>query len=176
MMFTAINNAVPQKFRSDKGTIHSYLPLYGAWFSELKKQPINILEIGVGRGGSIVLWSKYFEHPETRIYGVDKKRRWQYIDDLKDTRVSLILGDVNNIKFEFPPLDIVIDDGSHRPCDQIAAFRLLYGLLRPGGYYIIEDIVNDEAISQLLKVHNFEVCDLRKASGRYDDVLLIARR
>jgi hypothetical protein len=38
------------------------------------------------------------------------------------------------------PLDVVIDDGSHRWADQIAAFKKLYPYLRPGGYYVIEDL------------------------------------
>ena len=38
-------------------------------------------------------------------------------------------------------LDIVIDDGSHRFLDQQATLHVLWPRVRPGGFYIVEDVL-----------------------------------
>lgn len=38
-------------------------------------------------------------------------------------------------------VDVIIDDGSHRLRDQEATMRSLWPLLRPGGYYVVEDVL-----------------------------------
>jgi hypothetical protein len=38
------------------------------------------------------------------------------------------------------PFDIIIDDGSHLSAHQIATFEHLYGALREGGVYVVEDV------------------------------------
>mmetsp|Transcript_15913 Transcript_15913/g.47669 ORF Transcript_15913/g.47669 Transcript_15913/m.47669 type:complete len:413 (-) Transcript_15913:228-1466(-) len=40
-----------------------------------------------------------------------------------------------------PQLDIILDDGSHRFLDQEKTLHVLWPRLRPGGFYIIEDIL-----------------------------------
>ncbi len=40
-----------------------------------------------------------------------------------------------------PLLDIIIDDGSHRYLDQQAALHTLWPRLRPGGFYVVEDML-----------------------------------
>lgn len=40
-----------------------------------------------------------------------------------------------------PVLDIIIDDGSHRFLDQEATLHTLWPRLRPGGFYVIEDML-----------------------------------
>jgi demethylmacrocin O-methyltransferase len=37
-------------------------------------------------------------------------------------------------------LDIVVDDGSHRNEHVIDTFKILFPLLSPGGYYVVEDL------------------------------------
>ena len=36
--------------------------------------------------------------------------------------------------------DFIVDDGSHVDANQFSTLRNLYGRLRPGGLYVIEDI------------------------------------
>ena len=38
------------------------------------------------------------------------------------------------------PFDVVIDDGSHRTDDIIAAFQVLSSAVNPGSFYVIEDV------------------------------------
>ena len=55
--------------RTDKNTIHSYLPLYESLLNTKKESAKSILEIGIRDGGSIKLWYDYFLN--AHIYGVD---------------------------------------------------------------------------------------------------------
>ena len=55
--------------KTDKNTVHSYLPLYDLLLKNKKNTCKNIIEIGVGQGGSIKLWHDYF--PNATIYGCD---------------------------------------------------------------------------------------------------------
>lgn len=43
------------------------------------------------------------------------------------------------------PIDLVIDDASHRYHETLASFEVLFPRLRPGGWYIIEDWAADYA-------------------------------
>ena len=40
-----------------------------------------------------------------------------------------------------PGFDIIIDDGSHDPKDQIKSFESLFPSLKCGGVYVVEDIM-----------------------------------
>ena len=40
-----------------------------------------------------------------------------------------------------PPIDVVIDDGSHVGRMQLEAFQSLWPYLAPGGAYIVEDMM-----------------------------------
>jgi len=42
------------------------------------------------------------------------------------------------------PFDLIIDDGSHRPAHWLASYRALAGRVKPGGFYIIEDLRSAE--------------------------------
>ena len=47
--------------RTDKNTIHSYLPLYQKLFGSKQETAKSILEIGIWNGGSIKLWHDFFQ-------------------------------------------------------------------------------------------------------------------
>ena len=42
-------------------------------------------------------------------------------------------------EFEQEPIDLVVDDASHRLIETRASFEVLFPLLRPGGLYLVED-------------------------------------
>ena len=56
---------------TDKDTVHCYLDVYDHLFLPYKDKEINFLEIGTDRGGSLMLWDKYF--PNANIYVLDIK-------------------------------------------------------------------------------------------------------
>ena len=61
--------------RTDKNTVHSYLPLYQKLLVNKKENAKNILEIGIGdfqgitNGGSIKLWHDFFQ--KATIHALD---------------------------------------------------------------------------------------------------------
>ena len=119
----------------------NYGNIYDKHFAPFRDQPINILEIGVLRGGSMRMWEKYF--PNANIFGIDiDKDCLQYQSD----RTKIFIGDqsdvsfLRNVKAKIPRIDILIDDGSHRAKDQKITFEEMYYHVRKPGVYLIEDI------------------------------------
>ncbi len=121
-----------------------YLPIYD---SELRPYlergaPVAMLEIGVQNGGSLEIWHKLLP-PRSRVVGLDLDERCRALK-LGDG-IELYIGDATQKAFIDEALgdtrfDIVIDDGSHRAKDVIASFEILFGRLKPGGIYIVEDL------------------------------------
>lgn len=128
--------------RTDKRTGDmGYTPVYEHYFAPLRDEPIQLLEIGVNTGGSMIMWLEYFM--KGKVIGVDimPKTRPPISD-----RYRFIHGDQNSIPFwnsvipTIGKLDIVIDDGSHIAGHIENSFRSLWPTLKSGGYYCIEDL------------------------------------
>lgn len=119
----------------------NYGPIYDRHFADYRDRSINILEIGVLKGGSMRLWEKYF--PKANIYGIDIDEECQQYES---DRTKIFIGDqgdvsfLRNIKAKIPRIDIIIDDGSHRAKDQKITFEEMYYHLSTPGVYLIEDI------------------------------------
>lgn len=113
---------------------HGYMPIYERFFSPLRGKIIELLEIGVAGGNSIRTWREYFPH--AIIVGVDK-----VIEDKRDPFLIQCdaTKDFDKIK-EHGPFDIIIDDGSHWAQEQLDSFAGLWDSVKPGGYYVIEDL------------------------------------
>jgi hypothetical protein len=74
--------------------------------------------------------------------------------------------------------DIIIDDASHLMDDQLKTFQLLKSKMKPGGIYIIEDIITDLDIilPAINLLHdNIEVIDKRHVKNRFDDILILLK-
>jgi SAM-dependent methyltransferase len=65
----------------------------------------------------------------------DKIRLFGDVDQMDTDRMKSIL----DAEFKDTPLDLIIDDCSHYLPQTKACFEALFGYLRPGGKYIIED-------------------------------------
>lgn len=132
---------------TDKWGRHWYARHYQDHFAPMRKKRITLLEIGVGGyadplagGESLRLWKAYFPH--ARIFGLDvfDKRA------LDEPRIRVLQGSQEDPAFlarvleETGPLDIVIDDGSHRNEHVMPSFRVLFPHLREGGIYVVEDL------------------------------------
>uniref|UniRef100_A0A7S2PF97 Methyltransferase domain-containing protein n=1 Tax=Skeletonema marinoi TaxID=267567 RepID=A0A7S2PF97_9STRA len=138
------------KYKSDKSRDdHSYVKLYNMIFASIRHSVTNITEIGISHGQSIQAWFRYF--PNADIHGFDVK--WYGEDVVKinlehlkprvHTHIVNILE--NNITMSglgFLPesMDIIIDDGPHSVSSQEGFLQKIFPCLKPGGYYIIEDI------------------------------------
>lgn len=121
-----------------------YLEAYESILADRRGDALSLLEIGVQNGGSLEVWARYLERAETLI-GCDVDPACGELT-FEDGRISVVVGDVGDARTVdriaqiAPALDIIIDDGSHRSPDIIAAFVRLFPLVRDGGVYIVEDL------------------------------------
>jgi hypothetical protein len=101
-----------------------------------------LLEIGVHQGGSLQYWSR--KYPNAVIAGVDIDPRCK---GAEGGNIRVFTGSQSDKKFlwsvtaQLPDIDIIIDDGSHRPNHQIASFEALWPSLKVGGVYVVEDLI-----------------------------------
>lgn len=128
-------------YASDKQA--SFLAVYESLFAPLRHQPVALFELGIHRGGSLLLWRDYFE--QGVIAGLD-----QHAVAVNDAsgRIRVYQGQqqdtvlLDRIAAEVAPggFDIVIDDASHFGRLSRVTFRHLFDHhLKPGGIYVIED-------------------------------------
>jgi len=133
--------------RTDKNTLHSYLPLYEKLLNKKKDTATNVLEVGICLGGSIKMWHDYFKN--ATVYGLDIMSIDDVYGGIKNKeRITLHTSsdaynkqffDANflskNIKF-----DLVLDDGPHTLQSMIQFIQLYSQLLADDGILIIEDV------------------------------------
>lgn len=133
-----------KKYGTDKQeSEHNYIPMYQKLLSTTKVD--NLLEVGLGSGASVKMWRDYF--PDAQIhcveyFDIENKEKWNNTEGNIDG-VKIYRGDSTKIEtWDTIPygLDVIIDDGSHHPDDQIKTFELAFEHLHIGGYYFIEDL------------------------------------
>ena len=170
--------------RTDKNTLHSYLPLYQKILCNKKFTSKHILEIGIFNGGSIKLWNDFFTN--ATIYGLDILNINDIWDGIKNTERIILYTSTDaynedffksnflykNIKFDF-----MLDDGPHT-LESMKQFIKLYSqIMTDDGVLIIEDIQSWDWI-EILKnevpenLRKFvRTYDLRSIKNRYDDIV-----
>ncbi len=128
------------KYNTDKFA-HGLIEIYEKKFNHLREKPINLLEIGVAKGGSLKYWASFFNHERSKILGLDR-----HIPSCEfSENVSLINGDQNDIKLlkqtasDHGPFNIIIDDASHFTRETSNCFNSLWSEIKSDGYYVIED-------------------------------------
>lgn len=131
---------------SDKGTHHGYERFYYPIMNPFIEEPIRLLEIGVDSGKSMQIWKKMFKNAN-HIFGIGYKNHQRQYIDRKEENLTLFMGDQSDRTFlrkfvedSGGDFDFIIDDGSHVPSHGIVSFEELWGSVKEGGYYIIEDI------------------------------------
>jgi hypothetical protein len=125
---------------SSVGECHDFLYQYQPFLEPFRHEPINLIEIGVDKGGSLRTWKYYF--PRANLVGVDIRPACAR---LEEDRITIKIGSQEDPEFlaqlcaNYPPT-IIIDDGSHKAHHIIHSFERMYPSLLPGGLYIIEDV------------------------------------
>jgi len=165
----------------DKGSTHSYIDQYEILLAPYRqKEDCVFMEIGLAQGLSIAMFREYFGLPTQKVIGVDHS---MVFDTAPHTEkgTMLIKADATRMGFIImlngQTFDVVIDDASHMAQDQETTFKMLKLFMRPGGIYIIEDILALEPERpRFTKLHdNCQIIDLRGVKGRFDDVLIVYR-
>ena len=120
-----------------------YLSHYQDYFGLITGNDVKLLELGVLKGGSLMLWRDYF--PKGTIAGLDLNLIG--LDD-PTGRIRIYQGLQQDTKLltaiarEVAPggFDIIIDDASHvGELTRTAFLHLFEHHLKPGGIYVIED-------------------------------------
>ena len=130
------------KHQTDKSSLtHNYLNFYELFFEPLRTTDIKILEIGVYHGASLKTWEEYFS--KANIIGVDINTETKKYESNRTT-IEIAnqsnIEDLTKLSMLHGPFDIIIEDGSHMWEHQITSLRTLFPFLKPGGYYIVEDL------------------------------------
>jgi demethylmacrocin O-methyltransferase len=147
------------KNKTDKGTTsqfastHGYAPIYEKYLSDLRNKQIRMLEVGVCMeftegGQSVRMWYEYFEQAEIYTFDiVDMK----HLESELPHRVKFYKGDqssredLKNMYDQFgsKPFDFIVEDGSHIHEHQIISLGSLFPYVKPGGFYILEDVTEE---------------------------------
>jgi hypothetical protein len=138
-------DAIALKYGTDKSSLHhNYTPLYEQYFAHLKDQDINLLELGWGghedpnKGGeSAAMWREYFSKANIQVIDiVNKVNNVKGVEFHQGSQAdSKFLHSISNNRL----YDIVVDDASHLSSLTIKSFQILFPLVRPGGWYVVED-------------------------------------
>jgi hypothetical protein len=190
---------------SDKGHVrHNYTTVYAALFRPLRHRTLRIFELGLGTnnpnltssmgemgrpGASLRGWRDLFPH--ALIYGADidhdilfesNRIRTFHCDQLDPASIHEL--------WSQPALqggmDIIIDDGLHTFEGNICFLNESLDQLRPGGLYIVEDVLDDTipqwhnylatTLAELYPSFEIAFLELANAANSYDNNMLLVRR
>ena len=143
-------NDLANKHGTDKGDgnydRHNYAHTYDSLISAIKTSPLRMLEIGIwdprNPGASMRMWREFL--PDAEIFGIDVNVGCLVLQD--ECKMIVHIANQGNaealkrIGKEIGPLDFIIDDGSHIAVHQKTSFDVLWPLIKPGGFYAIEDL------------------------------------
>lgn len=129
-------------YETNKHDWHGYSETYERLMKGRRESAEAILEMGIDRGGSLRAFRDYFPNaivigfdinPETMVYNEDRIR--SYVGNQRDR--NALLNAARTVPTQF---DLIVDDASHLPIDQYHALKVLWKFLKPGGFYVIEDL------------------------------------
>lgn len=164
------------KYGTDKWGKHHYTPIYYEMFRDRINDIKSVVEIGPAEGAGLFMFRDFF--PNAVITGLeidlDRVNKLKGYDRIKVHKYDQGSA-YNNYQYSdiFENADIIIDDGSHNPIDQIFTLQAVYPYLKEGAIYIIEDVAEKGIIPILSTRYIGEVHEL---SDRYDDRLIIIRK
>jgi hypothetical protein len=129
-----VRSTVESTWNTDKVEPHGYFTTYLGIAAELGPYA-RVCELGVENGESLRMFQGLF--PCGDITGVDASpdSAWP-----EGTRKVLAWQDDKALPGELGgPFDLIVDDASHNGVLTRKSFGLLWPLVAPGGYYVVED-------------------------------------
>ncbi len=119
----------------------NYFEIYEKIFKKFINKKIIFVEIGIGNGGSLFMWRKFFGQ-KARIIGIelnpDAKK-------LEKHGFEIFIGDQADPKFwknfykKNGKIDVLLDDGGHKNIQQITTFMESVKFIKEGGKIVVED-------------------------------------
>ena len=171
-----------QGYESDKGSVHSYIPVYEKLLAPYRETALNVLEIGLFKGDSLRMWEQYFTR--AAVLGIDCsvtphggmadlrpmiEEGWR-IEIFDAENINEVEGRFSRYKF-----DVIIDDAGHHIEQQLNLYSIWKNYLADGGMYIVEDVQDiDNDWYEFTSLGGL-IYDLRSEKNRYDDVLIVIK-
>ena len=149
----AIDGAKGTRSTADHFVLMKNKPMVDGFLAHAPHGVENIVDLGIFKGGSIAFYHQLFlprrivgiELHKDRVAGLDDFISRHSLGDSVHLHYGTNQSDRRAIakilrkEFGDQPLDLVIDDCSHRYGPAKASLNLLLPRLRPGGVYLIED-------------------------------------
>lgn len=105
-----------------------------------------ICELGVYRGGSLAMWQTMFPQASVIVgVDIDPNASWppgtvKIVADQQDPTLPAQLSVVLATEaLGHSGYNLIVDDASHLGHETFKSFQHLWGMVVPGGYYVIED-------------------------------------
>ena len=166
-----------KKYGADKYGKHSYTPFYYELFKDRQKTVKKVIEIGIGEGASLFMWNDFF--PNAEIYGADIDPERVSLQLPEHYRIRVVKCDqssqddlISLLNVTGSNIDLFIDDGSHKPKDQLFTCLQVFPSLDQSAIYVIEDVADPSIFQKLPTRWNIE---MTKFTGRYDDRIIVVR-
>jgi hypothetical protein len=148
---------------------HDYLATYQKILEG--RSPKKIVEMGIGErglfhkdqvtGSGLYMWQEAF--PEAEVWGIDN-RSDLLIQDGTIRSVLANQSDEESLRTAATVIgygiDLFVDDGSHKPSDQVLTAKVFVPMLSRTGTYVIEDVLAGRECSMQLP-YEHEVVELR---------------
>ncbi|KFX86715.1 hypothetical protein V495_08671 [Pseudogymnoascus sp. VKM F-4514 (FW-929)] len=142
---------IGKKHGTDKVTVHRYHHMYEKYLEPLRDEKLKMLEIGLGcdmsygPGASYHTWLEFF--PNVDLYYIEYDAACAEKWSAKTTGATIFTGDQADVPFLKKVLnetgggfDVIVDDGGHTMNQQKTSIDILFGSVKPGGLYFVEDL------------------------------------
>lgn len=101
----------------------------------------NILEIGCGIGETTKKLSSIYQKAKITAIDYDKSQIEKAVKKINDERISFLVGDATELKFQREQFNIVFELNTfHHITDYRKAMKEVHRVLKHGGYFYIMDI------------------------------------
>lgn len=119
------------------------LDAYQRHFQVYQGHPVNLAEVGIQSGGSVLMWQAVLGE-QCHVYGLDINPA---VNSFANEKTTITIGDQADVAMwnsffanTAKSLDILIDDGGHEAHQMIVTLEQSFSGLNEGGYVAIEDI------------------------------------
>ena len=119
----------------------NYFDIYDDLFKKFINKKIIFVEVGIGNGGSLFMWRKFFGK-KAKIIGIELNPEAKKLEKFG---FQISIGDQSDPSFwksfykKYGKIDVLLDDGGHKNIQQISTFMESYNHIKPNGKIVIED-------------------------------------